>query len=137
MKKARLTSLDETVLLATYNKYFCCNRIKGSSPSPFDRFLSNKFGSKVAEKMLQFIESSKTNPKIFDDISTSCMIASTCEGYKYFNYQEILDQTNIALRTPKNCWWSSLKNILNILSRSDFTYHSVTVPNAKFNRVGL
>lgn len=104
---------------------------QGTTPSPFDRFLSAKFGTKIAQQMISFLEG---DPEFLRDPSTCCMIASTLEGYCFFDFKHVIDQTDVKLRCPKESWWTPLRSVLKILSNSDYTYHSLTIPGAVFER---
>ncbi|KII74354.1 ATP-dependent 6-phosphofructokinase, platelet type [Thelohanellus kitauei] len=108
---------------------------QGSRASPFDRFLSAKFGSKAAEKILEMIEAGKEDKDLLMSPSTCCMIGTSPEGTKFYDCNTLIEHTDRKLRVPKQSWWFHLKVIIDILSNSDFTYQSVTIPNAVFRRV--
>lgn len=107
---------------------------QGASASPFDRFLSAKFGSKVAIKMLELLDASQKDKDLFTKPSTCCMIGRTPSGYDFYDFEHIIKNTDTKLRSPKESWWFPLRKVIDILSNSDYIYESTTVPNAVFKR---
>ncbi|XP_012284646.1 ATP-dependent 6-phosphofructokinase isoform X2 [Orussus abietinus] len=97
---------------------------QGSSPTPFDRNLGTKMGSKAVEWFSEKLKK-HTNPDgktVTSEPDTAVMLGIVRRQYRYTPFTELLDVTNFEHRIPTYQWWMKLRPLLKVLAKHESTY---------------
>nr|XP_022904145.1 ATP-dependent 6-phosphofructokinase isoform X1 [Onthophagus taurus] len=86
---------------------------QGGTPSPFDRNLATKMGSKVANWLATKIKEKATGP------DTAVVLGIVGKQYKYTPVEALVAETDFEHRIPKNQWWLKLRPLLHILAQHE------------------
>ncbi|XP_061936291.1 ATP-dependent 6-phosphofructokinase isoform X1 [Apis cerana] len=97
---------------------------QGGSPTPFDRNLGTKMGSKAVEWFSeQLKKNTDADGKVtaMDDDS-AVMIGIVRQHYKFTPFTELLEMTDFEHRIPTYQWWMKLRPLLKVLAKHESTY---------------
>ncbi|KOX67867.1 6-phosphofructokinase, partial [Melipona quadrifasciata] len=97
---------------------------QGGSPTPFDRNLGTKMGSKAVEWFSEQLKKytnadSKTTTM---DADSAVMIGIVRRQYRFTPFTELLQVTDFEHRIPTYQWWMKLRPLLKVLAKHDSTY---------------
>ncbi|KAI4470917.1 phosphofructokinase [Holotrichia oblita] len=97
---------------------------QGASPTPFDRNMATKMGTKashwIADQIKRNLLADGTVNAVGSESAT--LLGIVRRQYKFTSLSELKDQTNFELRIPKEQWWLKLRPLLRILAKHDSTY---------------
>ncbi|KYQ48104.1 6-phosphofructokinase [Trachymyrmex zeteki] len=97
---------------------------QGGSPTPFDRNLGTKMGSKAVEWFSDKLRKC-TSPdgKTFTTAADSAvMLGIVRRQYRYTPFTELIDVTDFEHRIPTYQWWMKLRPLLKVLAKHESTY---------------
>ncbi|XP_047355670.1 ATP-dependent 6-phosphofructokinase isoform X3 [Vespa velutina] len=97
---------------------------QGGSPTPFDRNLGTKMGSKAVE---WFSEQFKkyTNAEgrpVTTDPTSAVMLGIVRRQYRFTPFTELMEVTDFEHRIPTYQWWMKLRPLLKVLAKHESTY---------------
>ncbi|XP_043255478.1 ATP-dependent 6-phosphofructokinase isoform X1 [Colletes gigas] len=97
---------------------------QGGSPTPFDRNLGTKMGSKAVE---WFSEQLKKNTNAEGqtrtmDANTAVMIGIVRRQYRFTPFSDLIEDTDFEHRIPTYQWWMKLRPLLKVLAKHESTY---------------
>ncbi|CAL7942870.1 unnamed protein product [Xylocopa violacea] len=97
---------------------------QGGSPTPFDRNLGTKMGSKAVEWFSEQLKKctnadSKTSTM---DADSAVMIGIVRRQYRFTPFTELLEVTDFEHRIPTYQWWIKLRPLLKVLAKHESTY---------------
>ncbi|XP_026299035.1 ATP-dependent 6-phosphofructokinase isoform X2 [Apis mellifera] len=97
---------------------------QGGSPTPFDRNLGTKMGSKAVEWFSeQLKKNTDANGKVTAmDADSAVMIGIVRQHYKFTPFAELLEMTDFEHRIPTYQWWMKLRPLLKVLAKHESTY---------------
>ncbi|XP_071648019.1 ATP-dependent 6-phosphofructokinase isoform X3 [Temnothorax longispinosus] len=97
---------------------------QGGSPTPFDRNLGTKMGSKAVEWFSDQLRKC-TNPDgktITTAADSAVMLGIIRRQYRYTPFMELIDVTDFEHRIPTYQWWMKLRPLLKVLAKHESTY---------------
>ncbi|XP_018059522.1 PREDICTED: ATP-dependent 6-phosphofructokinase isoform X5 [Atta colombica] len=97
---------------------------QGGSPTPFDRNLGTKMGSKAVEWFSDKLRKC-TSPdgKTFTTAADSAvMLGIVRRQYRYTPFTELIEVTDFEHRIPTYQWWMKLRPLLKVLAKHESTY---------------
>ncbi|XP_076228725.1 ATP-dependent 6-phosphofructokinase isoform X2 [Nomia melanderi] len=97
---------------------------QGGSPTPFDRNLGTKMGSKAVEWFSNQLKK-HTNAEgrtLTMDADTAVMIGIVRRQYRFTPFTELLEVTDFVHRIPTYQWWMKLRPLLKVLAKHESTY---------------
>lgn len=97
---------------------------QGGSPTPFDRNLGTKMGSKAVEWFSEQLKKS-TGPDgrtVTTDASSAVMLGIVRRQYRYTPFTDLIDVTDFEHRIPTYQWWMKLRPLLKVLAKHESTY---------------
>ncbi|XP_017764764.1 PREDICTED: ATP-dependent 6-phosphofructokinase isoform X2 [Eufriesea mexicana] len=97
---------------------------QGGSPTPFDRNLGTKMGSKAVEWFTEQLKKySNADSKITTmDADSAVMIGIVRRQYRFTPFTELLEVTDFEHRIPTYQWWMKLRPLLKVLAKHESTY---------------
>ncbi|XP_043521112.1 ATP-dependent 6-phosphofructokinase isoform X1 [Frieseomelitta varia] len=97
---------------------------QGGSPTPFDRNLGTKMGSKAVEWFSdQLKKYTNADNKITTmDADSAVMIGIVRRQYRFTPFTELLPVTDFEHRIPTYQWWMKLRPLLKVLAKHESTY---------------
>lgn len=97
---------------------------QGGSPTPFDRNLGTKMGSKAVKWFSeQLKKNTDANGKVTAmDADSAVMIGIVRQHYKFTPFAELLEMTDFEHRIPTYQWWMKLRPLLKVLAKHESTY---------------
>ncbi|KAK1126595.1 hypothetical protein K0M31_004224 [Melipona bicolor] len=97
---------------------------QGGSPTPFDRNLGTKMGSKAVEWFSEQLKKyTNADSKITTmDADSAVMIGIVRRQYRFTPFTELLQVTDFEHRIPTYQWWMKLRPLLKVLAKHDSTY---------------
>ncbi|XP_033331505.2 ATP-dependent 6-phosphofructokinase isoform X1 [Megalopta genalis] len=97
---------------------------QGGSPTPFDRNLGTKMGSKAVDWFSDQLKK-HTNAEgitLTNDSDSAVMIGIVRRQYRFTPFSELLDVTDFEHRIPTYQWWMKLRPLLKVLAKHESTY---------------
>lgn len=97
---------------------------QGGSPTPFDRNLGTKMGSKAVDWFSEQLKK-HTNAEgktLTTDNDTAVMIGIVRRQYRFTPFSELIDVTDFDHRIPTYQWWMKLRPLLKVLAKHESTY---------------
>ncbi|XP_068967200.1 ATP-dependent 6-phosphofructokinase isoform X6 [Bombus flavifrons] len=97
---------------------------QGGSPTPFDRNLGTKMGSKAVEWFTEQLKKySNDGSKITAmDADSAVMIGIVRRQYRFTPFTELIEVTDFEHRIPTYQWWMKLRPLLKVLAKHESTY---------------
>ncbi|XP_011869434.1 PREDICTED: ATP-dependent 6-phosphofructokinase isoform X5 [Vollenhovia emeryi] len=97
---------------------------QGGSPTPFDRNLGTKMGSKAVEWFSdQLRKCTSPEGKTFTTAADSAvMLGIVRRQYRYTPFTELIEVTEFEHRIPTYQWWMKLRPLLKVLAKHESTY---------------
>ncbi|XP_015185147.1 PREDICTED: ATP-dependent 6-phosphofructokinase isoform X4 [Polistes dominula] len=97
---------------------------QGGSPTPFDRNLGTKMGSKAVEWFSeQFKKCTNAEGRTYTTDSTSAvMLGVVRRQYRFTPFTELIEVTDFEHRIPTYQWWMKLRPLLKVLAKHESTY---------------
>ncbi|XP_029039690.1 ATP-dependent 6-phosphofructokinase isoform X6 [Osmia lignaria lignaria] len=97
---------------------------QGGSPTPFDRNLGTKMGSKAVEWFTdQLKKCTSADGKISTmDANSAVMIGIVRRQYRFTPFTELAEVTDFEHRIPTYQWWMKLRPLLKVLAKHESTY---------------
>ncbi|XP_060819182.1 ATP-dependent 6-phosphofructokinase isoform X1 [Bombus pascuorum] len=97
---------------------------QGGSPTPFDRNLGTKMGSKAVEWFTEQLKKySNDGSKITTmDADSAVMIGIVRRQYRFTPFTELIEVTDFEHRIPTYQWWMKLRPLLKVLAKHESTY---------------
>ncbi|KAI4503763.1 hypothetical protein M0802_001166 [Mischocyttarus mexicanus] len=97
---------------------------QGGSPTPFDRNLGTKMGSKAVEWFTeQFKKCTNAEGRTYTTDSTSAvMLGIVRRQYRFTPFTELIEVTDFEHRIPTYQWWMKLRPLLKVLAKHESTY---------------
>ncbi|XP_065346030.1 ATP-dependent 6-phosphofructokinase isoform X3 [Cloeon dipterum] len=97
---------------------------QGGSPSPFDRNMGTKMGSKAVEWLIEKLRESIQPDGSVNATSpdTAVMLGVVKRQYRYTPLVDLKKETDFEHRIPKKQWWLKLRPLLRILAKHDSSY---------------
>ncbi|XP_011171288.1 ATP-dependent 6-phosphofructokinase isoform X1 [Solenopsis invicta] len=97
---------------------------QGGSPTPFDRNLGTKMGSKAVEWFSdQLRKCTSPEGKTFTTAADSAvMLGIVRRQYRYTPFMELMEVTDFEHRIPTYQWWMKLRPLLKVLAKHESTY---------------
>ncbi|XP_076246778.1 ATP-dependent 6-phosphofructokinase isoform X2 [Calliopsis andreniformis] len=97
---------------------------QGGSPTPFDRNLGTKMGSKAVEWFTEQLKK-HTNAEgktTTMNVDTAVMIGIVRRQYRFTPFTELIEVTDFEHRIPTYQWWIKLRPLLKVLAKHESTY---------------
>ncbi|XP_012168290.1 ATP-dependent 6-phosphofructokinase isoform X2 [Bombus affinis] len=97
---------------------------QGGSPTPFDRNLGTKMGSKAVEWFTEQLKkySSDGSKVTTMDADSAVMIGIVRRQYRFTPFTELIEVTDFEHRIPTYQWWMKLRPLLKVLAKHESTY---------------
>ncbi|XP_071858731.1 ATP-dependent 6-phosphofructokinase isoform X1 [Bombus fervidus] len=97
---------------------------QGGSPTPFDRNLGTKMGSKAVEWFTEQLKkySNDGNKITAMDADSAVMIGIVRRQYRFTPFTELIEVTDFEHRIPTYQWWMKLRPLLKVLAKHESTY---------------
>ncbi|XP_059484289.1 ATP-dependent 6-phosphofructokinase isoform X2 [Neocloeon triangulifer] len=97
---------------------------QGGSPSPFDRNMGTKMGSKAVEWMIEKLKETTQPDGSVNATSpdTAVLMGVVERQYRFTPLIDLKKETDFDHRIPKSQWWLKLRPLLRILAKHDSTY---------------
>ncbi|XP_078039614.1 ATP-dependent 6-phosphofructokinase isoform X3 [Augochlora pura] len=97
---------------------------QGGSPTPFDRNLGTKMGSKAVDWFSDQLKkhTNADGKTLTTDTDTAVMIGIVRRQYRFTPFSELLDVTDFDHRIPTYQWWMKLRPLLKVLAKHESTY---------------
>lgn len=97
---------------------------QGGSPTPFDRNLGTKMGSKAVEWFSNQLKkcTCADNKTTTMEADTAVMIGIVRRQYRFTPFTELLEVTDFEHRIPTYQWWMKLRPLLKVLAKHESTY---------------
>ncbi|XP_025832269.1 ATP-dependent 6-phosphofructokinase [Agrilus planipennis] len=96
---------------------------QGASPTPFDRNLGTKLGSKAVDWIGETLNrNTKEGVTRCTTPDTAVLLGIVRRQYKTSNLLDLKNETNFEYRIPKQEWWLKLRPLLRILAKHDSAY---------------
>lgn len=97
---------------------------QGGSPTPFDRNLGTKMGSKAVDWFSDQLKkhTNADGKTLTTDTDTAVMIGIVRRQYRFTPFSELLDVTDFEHRIPTYQWWMKLRPLLKVLAKHESTY---------------
>ncbi|XP_043592092.1 ATP-dependent 6-phosphofructokinase isoform X3 [Bombus pyrosoma] len=97
---------------------------QGGSPTPFDRNLGTKMGSKAVEWFSEQLKkySNNGNKITTMDADSAVMIGIVRRQYRFTPFTELIEVTDFEHRIPTYQWWMKLRPLLKVLAKHESTY---------------
>ncbi|XP_033179545.1 ATP-dependent 6-phosphofructokinase isoform X2 [Bombus impatiens] len=97
---------------------------QGGSPTPFDRNLGTKMGSKAVEWFSEQLKKySNDGSKVTAmDADSAVMIGIVRRQYRFTPFTELIEVTDFEHRIPTYQWWMKLRPLLKVLAKHESTY---------------
>ncbi|XP_054015302.1 ATP-dependent 6-phosphofructokinase isoform X2 [Hylaeus anthracinus] len=97
---------------------------QGGSPTPFDRNLGTKMGSKAVEWFTEQLKkcTDADGKTVTSEPNTAVMIGIVRRQYRFTPFVELIDVTNFEHRIPTYQWWMKLRPLLKVLAKHESTY---------------
>lgn len=97
---------------------------QGGSPSPFDRNLGTKMGSKAVEWFTdQLKKNTRSNGETISDTPESAvMLGVVRRQYRYTPFVKLMETTDFEHRIPNFQWWMKMRPLLKVLAKHESTY---------------
>ncbi|KAF7257837.1 hypothetical protein EG68_04735 [Paragonimus skrjabini miyazakii] len=102
---------------------------QGNEPSPFDRNLGTRFGSKAIDWIDDKINSSLTETgDVHAPGSDSCVLLGMIRQHATFSEVLVLKEaSDFKHRLPREEWWLSLRPLMRIMAKHDSLYESESI----------
>ncbi|KAF6779917.1 hypothetical protein AHF37_00478 [Paragonimus kellicotti] len=102
---------------------------QGNEPSPFDRNLGTRFGSKAIDWIDDKINSSLTESgEVHAPGSDSCVLLGMIRQHATFSEVLVLKEaSDFKHRLPREEWWLSLRPLMRIMAKHDSLYESESI----------
>ncbi|KAF8567234.1 hypothetical protein P879_04881 [Paragonimus westermani] len=102
---------------------------QGNEPSPFDRNLGTKFGSKAIDWIDDKVNSSLTETgEVYAPGSDSCVLLGMIRQHATFSEVLVLKEaSDFKHRLPREEWWLSLRPLMRIMAKHDSLYESESI----------
>ncbi|XP_012149350.2 ATP-dependent 6-phosphofructokinase isoform X3 [Megachile rotundata] len=97
---------------------------QGGSPTPFDRNLGTKMGSKAVEWFSNQLKKCATadGKTSTMEADTAVMIGIVRRQYRFTPFTELIEVTDFEHRIPTYQWWMKLRPLLKVLAKHESTY---------------
>ncbi|XP_071553505.1 ATP-dependent 6-phosphofructokinase isoform X5 [Temnothorax nylanderi] len=97
---------------------------QGGSPTPFDRNLGTKMGSKAVEWFSDQLRkcTSPDGKTITTAADSAVMLGIIRRQYRYTPFMDLIDVTDFEHRIPTYQWWMKLRPLLKVLAKHESTY---------------
>ncbi|XP_076685336.1 ATP-dependent 6-phosphofructokinase isoform X3 [Andrena cerasifolii] len=97
---------------------------QGGSPTPFDRNLGTKMGSKSVEWFTEQLKkhTNADGKTVTMDADTAVMIGIVRRQYRFTPFTELVEVTDFEHRIPKYQWWMKLRPLLKVLAKHESMY---------------
>ncbi|XP_046469363.1 ATP-dependent 6-phosphofructokinase isoform X1 [Neodiprion pinetum] len=97
---------------------------QGGSPTPFDRNLGTKMGSKAVEWFTEQLKKHSTADGKVNAVTpdTAVMLGIVRRQYRYTPFLELKEVTDFEHRIPTYQWWMKLRPLLKVLAKHESTY---------------
>ncbi|XP_048508113.1 ATP-dependent 6-phosphofructokinase isoform X4 [Athalia rosae] len=97
---------------------------QGGSPTPFDRNLGTKMGSKAVEWFTEQLKKHTAADGTVNAVApdTAVMLGIVRRQYRYTPFTELKDITDFEHRIPTYQWWMKLRPLLKVLAKHESTY---------------
>lgn len=97
---------------------------QGGSPTPFDRNLGTKMGSKAvewfSEELMKYTNADGRTKTCA--IDSAVMIGIVRRQYRFTPFEELVQVTDFEHRIPTYQWWMKLRPLLKVLAKHESTY---------------
>ncbi|GAA28132.2 6-phosphofructokinase [Clonorchis sinensis] len=102
---------------------------QGHEPSPFDRNLGTKLGSKAIDWLDEQIASNLTGDgNVCTTNSNSCVLLGIIRQHATFSeVLQLRDHTDFKHRLPREEWWLNLRPLMRIMAKHDSLYESESI----------
>ncbi|XP_076630545.1 ATP-dependent 6-phosphofructokinase isoform X3 [Colletes latitarsis] len=97
---------------------------QGGSPTPFDRNLGTKMGSKAVDwfsDQLKKHTNAEGQTRTMD-ANTAVMIGIVRRQYRFTPFSDLIENTDFEHRIPTYQWWMKLRPLLKVLAKHESTY---------------
>ncbi|KAK2589134.1 hypothetical protein KPH14_001956 [Odynerus spinipes] len=97
---------------------------QGGSPTPFDRNLGTKMGSKAVEWFSDQLKKC-TSPEgrtLTTDATSAVMLGIVRRQYRFTPFADLIEVTDFEHRIPTYQWWMKLRPLLKVLAKHESTY---------------
>nr|XP_050854132.1 ATP-dependent 6-phosphofructokinase isoform X3 [Vespula vulgaris] len=97
---------------------------QGGSPTPFDRNLGTKMGSKAVEWFSeQFKKCTNAEGRtVTTDPTSAVMLGIVRRQYRFTPFKDLMEVTDFEHRIPTYQWWMKLRPLLKVLAKHESTY---------------
>ncbi|XP_014208467.1 ATP-dependent 6-phosphofructokinase isoform X3 [Copidosoma floridanum] len=97
---------------------------QGGSPTPFDRNLGTKMGSKAVEWFTNQLkkDAQADGTTVSNSPDSAVMLGIVRRQYRYTPFSNLIDGTDFEHRIPTYQWWMKLRPLLKVLAKHDSTY---------------
>ncbi|XP_076662361.1 ATP-dependent 6-phosphofructokinase isoform X2 [Halictus rubicundus] len=97
---------------------------QGGSPTPFDRNLGTKMGSKAVDWFSNQLKkhTNSEGKTLTTDNDSAVMIGIVRRQYRFTPFSELLEVTDFDHRIPTYQWWMKLRPLLKVLAKHESTY---------------
>ncbi|KZC05103.1 6-phosphofructokinase [Dufourea novaeangliae] len=97
---------------------------QGGSPTPFDRNLGTKMGSKAVDWFSDQLKkhTNADGKTLTTDNDTAVMIGIVRRQYRFTPFEDLLEVTDFEHRIPTYQWWMKLRPLLKVLAKHESTY---------------
>ncbi|KAL7302758.1 ATP-dependent 6-phosphofructokinase isoform X1 [Trichogramma pretiosum] len=97
---------------------------QGGSPTPFDRNLGTKMGSKAVEWFTNILkrDTGADGNCVSNTPDSAVMLGIVRRQYRYTPFTDLIASTEFEHRIPNYQWWMKLRPLLKVLAKHDSTY---------------
>ncbi|THD29146.1 putative pyrophosphate-dependent phosphofructo-1-kinase [Fasciola hepatica] len=102
---------------------------QGNEPSPFDRNLGTKFGSKAIDWLHEQINLGlRPDGSVYCPDSASCTLLGVIRQNSTFSeVLKLRENTDFKHRLPREEWWLNLRPLMRIMAKHDSLYESESI----------
>ncbi|CAO1414051.1 unnamed protein product [Diamesa serratosioi] len=97
---------------------------QGGSPSPFDRIMGTKMGSKAVSWLIDQIDKCKQLDGTISPapLDSTCLLGLQKKYYNFIPIKTLIPDSNFEFRIPLDQWWVNLRPLLKILAMHESAY---------------
>lgn len=102
---------------------------QGGVPTPYDRNLGLKLASKSLSYMIRILEGREEQKYHVDTPESAVIIGMLQKQFEFTPVSDLIDQTDVEHRLPKEQWWMKLRSLMRILAKHENVYVSEVLKN--------